>query len=373
MECKAMIRPRLALPLLLGAAVAAAFGCVVDERDLGYAPQDALDDGSTDTSGDVPRPPTSYVDILFVVDNSGSMAQEQEALARGFPGFFDELFAAAAEKSIDVSMNVGVVDTDMGTMGFPVSTCSNPDGGDNGCLLNTPNPAVGGCAVAYPTFLNRQLTDDTYSIEQVTHDFTCMATLGTSGCGFEQQFEAARKALIDNTAFSGCNRGLIREGSVVGVLFVSDEDDCSVRASHPEMFDQDRTDLGHLNIRCFLHPDLIRTVDEYVAELQGFAGEGHAMVVGELVGVPRDAARCTGFGDALIDCLSEPAMQQQIDPAMTTQLIPSCNTSMGLAFPPVRFVQLAQRFGVNAVVGSICTEDYGGVLQLFARRVVELM
>ena len=365
-----MIRHRLALPLMLGAAVGvAAFGCVVDERDLGHAPSDV----STDTSTDVPRPPTSYVDILFVVDNSGSMAQEQEALARGFPGFFDELFAAAAVRGIDVSMNVGVVDTDMGTMGSPVSTCSNPDGGDNGCLRNTPSPAVSGCEVTYPTFLNRQLTDDTYPIDQVTHDFTCMATLGTNGCGFEQHFEAARKALIDNTAFGGCNQGLIRAGSVVGVLFVSDEDDCSVRASHPEMFDQDRTDLGHLNIRCFLHQDLVRTVEECVAALQGFAGEGHAMVVGELVGVPPDASTCTGFGDALTDCLTEPAMQEQIDLATTTQLIPSCNTSMGLAFPPRRFIQLAQRFGVNAVVGSICIEEYGGVLQSFAHRIVELM
>ena len=370
-----MIRHRFALTLLLGVAVGAAvIGCGLDQRDLGHAPPDDSADTNADTSTDVPRPPTSHVDILFVVDNSGSMAQEQVALARGFPGFFDELFAAAAGRSIDVSMNVGVVSTDMGTMGFTVSTCSNPDGGDNGCLRNTPSPAVGGCSPTYPTFLNRQLSfGDTYPVEQLTHDFTCMATLGTDGCGFEQQFEAARMALIDDTAAGGCNEGLVRSGSVVGVLFVSDEDDCSVRASHPEMFDQDRTDLGHLNIRCFLHREFVRTVEECVAALQGFAGEGHAMVVGELVGVPPDVSSCTGFGDALTDCLAEPAMQEQIDPALTTQLIPSCNTLMGLAFPPRRFVQLAQRFGVNAVVGSICTDDYGGVLQSFASRIVELM
>jgi hypothetical protein len=179
--------------------------------------------------------------------------------------------------------------------------------------------------------------------------------------------------LIDNTAETRCNAGLIRPDSVTAVIFVTDEEDCSVRPSHTEMFDWARTDLGHLNIRCYLHPDFLKTVDEYLTALQGFAGEGHPLVLAALVGVPPDAPACIGRGDQLAGCLSTDAMLEQIDPAIPTQLVPACNTTMGVAFPARRFVQLAQAFGRDAFVASICQESYDALLQDVAARIVELM
>jgi hypothetical protein len=145
----------------------------------------------------------------------------------------------------------------------------------------------------------------------------------------------------------------------VALVVVSDEDDCSADPEHPEMFDPTRNaDLGHLNIRCFLHPEFVESLGEYLDALRSFEATGHAVVFGALVGVPPDAPECNGFGDELAGCLSLPEMIPMIDPAQPTQLLPSCNTEMGLAFPPVRFVQAAQDFAERAYVASICRRDY---------------
>jgi hypothetical protein len=56
-------------------------------------------------------------------------------------------------------------------------------------------------------------------------------------------------------------------------------------------------------------------------------------------------------------------MVEKIDPTRMTQLMPSCSTSEGFAFPARRFVKLAQQFGKNAIVQSICTNDFGPAIR----------
>jgi hypothetical protein len=310
-------------------------------------------------------------DIVILVDNSGSMAQEQAALTLRFPELIADLVNPGdldgdtrPDHPPVEDLNIGVITPDMGTMSFLVSTCSNPDGGDNGCFRNAPSPSVTGCSDSYPSFLSRNPTNaETYTAAGMAQDFTCIATLGTNGCGFEQQFKAMRKATTENVAAGQCNAGFLRPDALLALIFVTDETDCSVAPAHREMFDQERSDLGHLNIRCFLHPDFIEPVEDYVAAFRALkpAEDQDLLALGMIVGVPPDAAQCIGRGDHLTDCLNGaivPAMVEQIDPGMTTQLIPSCNTSMGLAFPPVRFVQLAQAFGNAAYVDSICKSDW---------------
>ena len=60
-------------------------------------------------------------------------------------------------------------------------------------------------------------------------------------------------------------------------------------------------------------------------------------------------------------------MQEMIDPAsMTTpgtgNLIPSCNTDTGKAYPPRRITEVAHQFGENGIVQSICQKDFGPAL-----------
>lgn len=57
--------------------------------------------------------PSNALDVLFVVDNSESMREEQRTLARGL----GDLFSEFAAEGLDVRL--GAVSSDMGTGGFP--------------------------------------------------------------------------------------------------------------------------------------------------------------------------------------------------------------------------------------------------------------
>ncbi|MBN1771200.1 MAG: hypothetical protein JXB32_08075 [Deltaproteobacteria bacterium] len=336
-------------------------------------------DGSDDPSVvlDLEQGGAPPVDIIVLVDNSGSMSSEQAALTARFP----ELLAELMDPPIDPStgrpahppvedLNLAVISPDMGTAGFTLATCSRPFGGDNGCFRNV--PSLPGCASAYPVFLSRNPDNaDLYPVDQLAQDFNCIATLGTRGCGFEQPLAAMRAAVTTNAVPGGCNAGFLRAESILVLIFVSDEDDCSVRPEHPEMFDPDRTDLGHINIRCFAHAEFVTPVEDYVAALRALRPDPDRLTLGFIVGVPPDAPQCIGPGDSLDGCLSIPEMIEQIDPATPSQLVPSCNTSMGLAMPPRRFVQLARAFGPQANVDSICKGDWRGCFPPITGRLVE--
>ncbi|MBI5489231.1 MAG: hypothetical protein HY905_17985 [Deltaproteobacteria bacterium] len=326
------------------------------------------------------EPGLSKLDIVFMVDNSGSMSQEQAALTERFPELLAELLdppdtdgdTRPDHAAVD-DLNVGVISSDMGVGGYRVSTCSLADVGDNGCFRSTPSPFVPGCAPVYPRFLARNPTNAAdYSPETMATDLACIATLGTQGCGFEQQLKAMRAALGVDPATGVCNEGFLRNDSLLALIWVTDEEDCSVRSDHHEMFDAERDDLGHMNIRCFLHPEYVEPVSDYVAAFRSLRPTGDANVfLAMIVGVPPDAEQCIGFGDGLAGCRDVPEMDARIDPANPTSLLPSCNTSMGQAFPPRRFVTLAQEWGKNAYVDSICKTDWTQAFAVIGGRLVE--
>ena len=57
-----------------------------------------------------------------------------------------------------------------------------------------------------------------------------MASLGTEGCGFEHQLQSLRAALAASDPASNLavsNRGFLREDAFLGIVILSDEDDCS--------------------------------------------------------------------------------------------------------------------------------------------------
>ncbi|MBN1770022.1 MAG: hypothetical protein JXB32_02080 [Deltaproteobacteria bacterium] len=329
------------------------------------------------------EPPTVYtrvevqatsrlkVDLLVMVDNSGSMAQEQAVLAAQFAELLPALLEPLdgdGDTRPDAppveDLHVGVISSDMGTMGHVISTCTNPDVGDDGCLRHMPSTTVGGCDDGYPPFLARDPANaETYSSADLANDFACIATLGTRGCGFEQQLEAMRRAVLDNQAPGRCNEGFLRDDSVVVLLFVTDEDDCSVDPAHPEMFATDSVDLGHFGVRCFSHPELQRTPEWFRDEfLRLRPDDPGSVVMVQIVGVPPEAAVCeTATAAGIRDCLALPEMQPYVDPAAPSRLAYSCSSDLGFAFPPERLVRLARLWveaGGGARLGSICREDW---------------
>ncbi len=190
----------------------------------------------------------------------------------------------------------------------------------------------------------------------IWEDFACIATLGTGGCGLEQHLEASYRALIEQTAPGRPNEGFLRHDSIVLIVYVTDEDDCST--PNPDMFDPDRDDLGSLETRCMLNPGELYPVERYFEAFRALRpGDEDMVLVAGIAGIPIDGSWTPG------DPIEELRELEQIDPENPDQRLPTCQTGMGLAFPPVRLVELISLFGENGVLASICLADWTTALE----------
>jgi len=195
------------------------------------------------------------IDILFVIDNSPSMSPKQKVLAAAIPQFI------AAIEDTRSDYHVGIVTTDLGfntpdgtTTGvqFPgtkIAAC-NTAAGDDGVLQNQPctsrsglsSEAAAACATLCPDpkYLPQGGARYISKFDGVSNvpsklmggkdvgpqlAFQCLSLVGDAGCGVEQPLEAAKRALDNHRAD---NKGFNRGSSVLAVIFITDEDDCSV-------------------------------------------------------------------------------------------------------------------------------------------------
>lgn len=202
--------------------------------------------------------PTANLDILFVVDNSGSMAGRQKGLVASIPSFLRKLDTAPT----NVDYHIGIVTSDIGTDPAPdqqwsggLTSCDTFQG-DDGLLQATPctsrfllsveatalcqsfcpDPsfvpskselfiAKSGSAFNVPFDLRTDPQNGQVNLGP-QRAFACMAVLGESGCGVEGQLEAARRALDGHRPE---NAYFLRPDSLLAVIFLTDEDDCSVQ------------------------------------------------------------------------------------------------------------------------------------------------
>lgn len=123
------------------------------------------------------------VDILFVVDNSGSMADNQQTLAENFRNFYYVI------EDLQLDWQIGVVTT------------------DNGALQGT----------------TRIITPETSDIQKT---FSQNALVGTYGSGSEMGLEFAYRALSE-PYLSTTNRGFLRPDAGLHIIILSDEEDQS--------------------------------------------------------------------------------------------------------------------------------------------------
>ena len=169
-----------------------------------------------------PRP----ADILFVVDNSCSMADEQQNLARNF-GFFLREIAGAGD------YRIGVVTTDVMSLGGQRegSTTSQFDDGfpnrllsvdamaceDSGIPLGCLRAGAGATAV---------ITSEAPRDEQIAL-FSANVLAGSCGDGRETGLEGMVRAL-SLLGPNECNAGFLRADANLVVIIVSDEEDQAV-------------------------------------------------------------------------------------------------------------------------------------------------
>ena len=132
------------------------------------------------------------VDVLWVIDNSCSMSEEQAALTTNFPKFMN-FFAGSG-----LDYHVGVVSTDMVSFA------------ERGKLQTDPSTGI-------------RMIDDTVS--DPVGVFGRIASLGTDGDADERGRDAAHAALV--TRAQSDNAGFFRDDAFLSVIVISDEDDYS--------------------------------------------------------------------------------------------------------------------------------------------------
>lgn len=343
------------------------------------------------------------VDILFVMDTSHSMSDEQDAVGDLIRVLITGDRDGDGDPDPDLdpaeSVHLGVITTDMGLPSLASDQNPAPHRciglGQDGVLQHHPDPEIdpeSTCDRSYPSFVTH--TAEVDDPEQSAQDFSCMLKLGIQGCGFEMPLEAALKALWpsgdDSIEFlnergelvpggghgDAENKGFLRQDSLLAIVVVTDEDDCST--DKIEIFGLDYTgERKDVNLRCFQSADELYPIQRY---LDGFRalrpGSEDRVIFAAISGIPSELVdpesdlpkHLLGYVDKDVSeleayytrILDDPRMQQ-VEDQKGLNLESSCQydsePSPTTAFPPVRLTQLAKSFGANGVVQSICHDD----------------
>lgn len=287
------------------------------------------------------------VDFLFVIDNSGSMADEQQQLIDSVPGF-----VAAIEERLPPgtgTYHVMVTDTDPWVYGGCEDGCTEAAS----CEMQSAN---GSCDCGYPCALRDFCTmDGDYVCGEsqpmecedilgagVTHPrgrdasntacnfasgqrfiasgepdlaaaFDCAARVGTNSSLGEKPMESMVQALSGAGDVATCNAGFLRDNAVLVVVVITDEDD-----NGPHADDLEGDSMGSPQVW-------------YDALVQAKNGNDNAVVAMALIG---DGDTPTGICEPL-------------DP----------ETYLG-AEPAPRIREFVGLWGDHGIVGSVCSDTY---------------
>jgi len=379
----------------------------------------------------------SQLDLLFVVDNSGSMATEQQKLAEQLPRLVEVLTKGdktpqlAAGDSNDKtryftpvsSLHLGVVSSNMGGIdefpsnaGEALLSCRGL--GDDGKLLHATTiarsetragrnefqdyvqdelvlAALPECDIPMPPLYQVYEAGKAPSPDEVAKSFRCVSRLGVRGCPYEQQLEAMWKAVAPSDGAdplvhvflngskghgnpSGANQGFVRDNAVLAIIHVTDEEDCSIKQEGKALFEETPaadTRFGMaVNLRCGLHGEkegLLWPETRYVEGLRSLKPDNPDRVIfAAIVGIPVEA-----IGKPIDEILARPDMQFQVASDNAILPEPSCrrrnNNKREEAYPPRRFLKVAKAFGEEAVIHSICTDDFAPALDRIIDRIAD--
>lgn len=376
------------------------------------------------------------VDILFVIDDSGSMGEEQGTLANNFPAFIEVL----EREGVEANYRIGVTTTDNGN---PWCT-----GGAGGAMQMT------NCRDRLQDFIYAPGTDVTEDATEVActdvcqHDaieilpttveingeaqprpwiekiegesnigggistsdaFQCFGPQGINGCGFESHLESMYKALKRTETPDEASYGFIRPNSILAVVHVTDEADCSVTEAGKTIFSSEGerafwSDPGaaqptsavcwNAGVTCSGGPGtygechsanydaagnvgvadedaVMHPVSRYTSLLQEFEDARKArnpnaeVLVAVISGVPAGYSR--GEADISYQDGGDAIFQDDYG------IGPGCSTAAGEAIAPVRLKEFAEAFEVDGErnLYSVCNSDYTPALEKIAELVAE--
>jgi hypothetical protein len=259
------------------------------------------DDGTGDDTPDAGNPQypdaarCEKMDVLFVIDNSGSMGQEQTNLAANFPVFIQVLDESGLDYRVGITSTGRDYTYEMAT---PIGNIpASQTGGDNGRLLhptqcNMPRPWI-------------EKTDPSPATL-----FSCAAALGTDGPSDEMPLASMRDAFEDRIA-DGTNAGFLRSDALLAVVILTDENDCSYEQS---------VTLGFAESLC---DSQMEPVANYVQFLDTLTGSRQKWATAVIAGAGPGA----------------------------------CSSGLGDADEATRLIDFVNQTGTNAVISSICEGD----------------
>jgi hypothetical protein len=294
------------------------------------------------------------LDILFVFDDSPTRATYDTMASQ-----IDILTSQLAQIDGQLpNLHVGVTTTDLGTRGTldlrAPDAVGNCAGDGNGGGLVTFKSGITG-----ERFLEDLRGDGgtrlrNFASNDLERELGLLtnpdAGTGSAGCETEQPLEAMRRALTPGT-----NPGFIRQHAMLSIVFLTNEDDCSLARgalldpndgtlgpatsfrciSQGIVCDEDVNTSG-TKTNCRPRADSPFLVD--VAEYQTFLGE-----------LKSDPSLVT------VSAVAGPTTSFEVRNLGVPSLLPSCSGPGGDAMPAVRLGALVDAFGGSMIDG--CTQD----------------
>ena len=338
---------------------------------------------------DMPSRVTNRLDLLFVVDNTTGMKAKQDDLAVSFRRLMNRLeFVDDPTSDQLLDVQVGVISTDLGV---------GPEHAVNGCTALGDGGALRGDGIlqvqvgngnpAHLLGLDDDLPGDGFPAslhdrgdllagdgdparidDAIQSAFASMAALGTGGCRFEQPLAAMRAAIERSDAE---DLQLVRPDAALAIVFLSNEDDCSI--ADDDFFRPDLDRLGQADkFRCFQYGvhctgddvwPVGGTLDAcgpredspYVASVGGFVDylrarkDPEKLVVAGIIGDSDtvEIRQTTGEGLEVVS--------QQCDGVTESR-------------PAIRLQGFVDAFGDNGTVAPLCGETAFGALDATAHQ-----
>jgi hypothetical protein len=342
---------------------------------------------------DIPVQVNRDVDILFLIDNSPSMADKQHNLALNFQHFTDVLSSITGGLP---NVHIAVATSDLGTRAAGNPTATNPGIGtlgQGGCAGNglNGNFQLSGASVMGANFISDvQLADGTRQMNYtctpasptcLADTFAAMATgVGAKGCGFEQHLEGVKVALQNAQLPSSPNSGFLRDDAFLAVVIIADEDDCSVQSADL-LTPNENGQVGPLqSFRCTqfgvicddggattatmkqvgiknrCHPNeqsaLLTHVGDYVTFLKSLKTDPNKIIVAGIVGPPTPVATE----------LRAPTKGATPIPALAHSCTYNGGDGVEVADPAVRIKFFLDQFPNRSTFVQICQQDLSGGL-----------
>lgn len=267
--------------------------------------------GGSEFADAAPAEACEKMDFVFVIDNSGSMQEEQTNLIANFPGFAQLVndYVTQSGSPLDYRIAVTTAGRDVSySLSVPPpinTTIPFTESGDNGEFRT-------GCG------LSRRWIERTDP--DVPGTFSCLANVGTGGPGAEMPLLGLEWSLNQRVA-DGTNAGFLREDALLAIVMITDQDDCSrnddgftIDGSQPTCFDPNDSNI--LPLSHYL---------SFLDNLKGARGRWATAVI-------------AGPGPG------------------------SCSSAFGDAAEAVRMKDFVTQTGTNAVLSSMCSGDLTSAL-----------